>query len=91
MKYGLGISRTQNISGNHFISYSMDMNGIYYWDNKDFNEENFVVQTGYLNQNRIQSFSILPFMEFSRYEGHFYNRKPGVQLSYDQDLVNVLG
>lgn len=86
VKYGLGISRTQNISGNHFISYSMDMNGIYYWDNKDFNEENFVVQTGYLNQNRIQSFSILPFMEFSRYEGHFYNRKPGVQLAYDQDL-----
>ncbi|WP_454904681.1 surface lipoprotein assembly modifier, partial [Aggregatibacter sp.] len=77
LRYAASLTRAKNLEGNHFIFSKIGADGIYYWDNRKYNEERTKLQLGYQYQDIVKSFHLLPTVEFEWYSGHFYNRKYG--------------
>lgn len=86
LRYAASLTRAKNLGGNHFIFSKIGADGIYYWDNRKYNEERTKLQLGYQYQDIVKSFRLLPTVEFEWYSGHFYNRKYGLLTQYSQWL-----
>jgi len=86
LRYAASLTRAKNLGGNHFIFSKIGGDGIYYWDNRKYNEERTKLQLGYQYQDIVKSFRLLPTVEFEWYSGHFYNRKYGLLTQYSQWL-----
>ena len=86
LRYVASLSRAKNLGGNHFIVSKIGMDGIYYRDNRKYNEEHAKLQFGYQYQDIVRSLRLLPTVEFEWYSGNFYNRKYGIITQYSQWL-----
>lgn len=90
LQYSVFLRKVQNLAGNNFITSNIGINGIYYWDNKKYNEERIKFQIGYQYQDIIRSFRVLPTAELEWYSGKYYQRKYGTLMQYSQWLSSTL-
>ena len=85
--YAGSLAKVKNLFGNHFAVGKFGVDGVYYWDNKKYNEERLNAQFGYQYQDVSKTFRLLPRVEFEWFSGDFYNRKYGVLAQYSQWLT----
>lgn len=82
IRYALGVTKQTNLTGNHNFVLDVDGNGVYYWDNKAYNEQSVRVSAGYKYQDIDHSVSVLPFAEQNWLDGEKYVRSTGVSTNY---------
>lgn len=86
VRYGLGVDKLHNIHNNHNVKFSANYNAVNYWDNPDYNEQSYRLDLGYLYQNNLKSWEIVPFATYHRLGGEDYNQQYGVTSQYRQRL-----
>ncbi|SDB82289.1 Protein of unknown function [Acinetobacter boissieri] len=84
--YSLGVSREKNIVGHHYAYIGMSLDGIYYWDNKDYSEQTLRASTGYLYKKLNQSWAITPFVQQNLLGNNRYSQNYGSSLEYSRQL-----
>lgn len=85
--YSISLGKMRNLFMNHSLVSKAMLDGIYYWNNKKYNEERIHFQFGYQYQDINRTFRLLPIVGFEWYSGNFYNRKYGVIAQYSQWLT----
>lgn len=86
IRYGVDVSRERNISNNHFVYGELSGGGVYYWDNKDYSEQNIKVVLGYKHHTATQSLFILPYVEKNWLVTKPYNHLYGVNVGLSREL-----
>lgn len=86
IRYALGVERTPNLTGNHFIRFGVVGSGIHYWDRQDYSEQTLRVSGGYRYQNSRQEFGITPYIEQNWLDDSRYALNTGVTLDYSRRL-----
>lgn len=86
LRYGLGIERTKNIKGHHFVHVSVQGEGVHYRDAQDFNEQTVQLAAGYRWQDVRQDWGVVPFAEQNWLGGARYNHSIGVTADYRRRL-----
>lgn len=81
IRYGIGASKSTNLSNNHFLYMDGQLQGVHYWDNQRYNEQNLQLQLGYQYQDHEQNLSILPFVDYLRQDGKPYSTRHGISLN----------
>ena len=51
LRYSAALDRAVNIGGNHFLTGGVGLDGVFYWDRREYNEENLRVTYRHLNIN----------------------------------------
>ncbi|MBN6710255.1 DUF560 domain-containing protein [Haemophilus haemoglobinophilus] len=82
IRYGVGIVRELNIISNHFIHSEFGYDGVYYWNNKQYNEQSVHFELGYAYRTARQSFSFVPFIEQNWLGSARYNKQFGASLTH---------
>lgn len=85
-RYGLGVSRDINLTGNHFAFFNTGINGVHYWDKQDYNEQTARVAAGYKWRNAQQTWGMIPFFEQNWLGGERYSHLMGVSGEYSRYL-----
>lgn len=80
--YSLGLSRDKNILGHHFVYFSSQLRGIYYWDVPEYQERSIDVSLGYKYKTAKYYFGVIPFIEYNRLGNQAYSRRYGVKTEY---------
>ncbi|MBF7688209.1 DUF560 domain-containing protein [Acinetobacter sp. EC24] len=86
MNYSMGISREKNIVGHHYVNMGVSLDGIYYWDNKDYSEQTVRASTGYSYKNLNHSWAFTPFLQQNILGNNRYSQNYGTNLEYSQQL-----
>lgn len=86
VRYGVGVNKTTNITGNHNAVIEGDVSGVYYWDNKDYNERSVRLAGGYYYANIKRNWRIMPFFEQNWLDNDKYNQQTGMSLGYNQGV-----
>lgn len=86
IRYALGVERTYNIVGNHFIRFGLNGSGVHYWDAQDYNEQTVRISAGYRHQNSRQEFGIQPYIEQNWLDDSRYVSHVGVAADYNRRL-----
>ncbi|MFV2030227.1 surface lipoprotein assembly modifier [Neisseria sp. S1] len=81
-RYGAGFKRDKNIGGNHFVHANLSGDGVFYWDNHDYDEQSLRLSSGYKNQNANRSWGVIPFVEKNWLGGSSYSRLHGAGWEY---------
>lgn len=81
-RYDVGVDRDLNITGNHFVRSELGYNGVYYWNNKQYNEQSVRFGLGYAHRTAKQTFSFTPFVEQNWLGSARYNQQFGASLSH---------
>ncbi|MEG9490141.1 surface lipoprotein assembly modifier [Mannheimia indoligenes] len=93
VRYGFGLSKLQNLRGNHFVGLGLNYSGIYYWDNQDYREQSLSISPSYSYRKARYRFSVSPFIEqnwlgSSRYNYQFGATVSGLRYLNSQWLVS---
>ena len=88
IRFGVGASKEKNLAGNHYIYTSTDVEGVRYWDNKNYSEQTLRVNLGYRYKDIKQSVGVIPVIEQNFLGGNRYNQNYGGSLEYNQRLSN---
>ena len=88
--YTLGISREVNFIKNSYLSYNVNLDGISYWDNKEYSEQTFSSSIGYVYKDIHQSWGILPFVQQNTLGNSRYSFNYGTSLNYSRELLDKL-
>ena len=86
LRYSAALDRSVNIGGNHFLTGGVSLDGVFYWDRREYNEENLRVQAGYRFRNIRSSWQIQPYTEFSWFSGSPYSHQYGIQGQYSRQI-----
>lgn len=86
IRYNIGLSKDSNISGNHNTVVELEGSGVYYWDNKEYNEQSISVSLGYKYANLSRSWQVAPFFEQNWLDGDKYNSNTGIAGRYGQSI-----
>lgn len=62
-RYGVRLSKMQNVSGNHFIGADLAYNGVYYWNNHDYSEQVLSITPSYSYRKATYRIGLSPFIE----------------------------
>lgn len=81
VRYGFGLSKFQNLRGNHFVGLGLNYNGIYYWDNQDYREQSLSISPSYSYRTARYRLSFSPFIEQNWLGSSRYNYQFGATLS----------
>lgn len=80
VRYGLGLSKNTNITGNHFLLIDADIEGVHYWDIDGYDERNIGARVGYQYQDIKSSVSVLPFYEKHWLDNDVYLNEKGISV-----------
>lgn len=81
VKYGVGLGKMQNIGGNHFVGADFRYDGVYYWNNQDYNEQSLSLSPNYSYRTARYRLGISPFIEQNWLGSSRYNYQFGATLS----------
>ncbi|MEG9532121.1 surface lipoprotein assembly modifier [Mannheimia indoligenes] len=81
VRYGFGLSKLQNLRGNHFVGLGLNYNGIYYWDNQDYREQSLSISPSYSYRTARYRLSFSPFIEQNWLGSSRYNYQFGATVS----------
>lgn len=84
--YYLGISREYNIVDNHYLYVNTGLDGVSYWDNKDYSEQTIRIDSGYKYKDIKQSIGVTPLFAQNILGDSRYSRNYGVGLDYNRIL-----
>lgn len=77
LRYDVGVSRELSVGGRHHLYGSVSADGIYYWDNQDYNETNLQAQLGYRHKTARTTWSLTPFVGESLFSDARYTTQYG--------------
>lgn len=77
--YSFGLEREVNVVNSHFLHFSNELSGKYYWDKRDFDDISNRTYLGYVYKPSDGRFSLLPFYERQWYGGHRYKWSKGIR------------
>lgn len=86
VRYGLGVSKTHNLGGNHFAGVSLDYNGVYYWNKRDYREQSLRFSPDYRYRTARYQLGIAPFIEQNWLGSSRYHYQFGVNLNGARQL-----
>lgn len=81
VRYGFGLSKLQNLRGNHFVGLGLNYSGIYYWDNQDYREQSLSISPNYSYRTARYRLSFSPFIEQNWLGSSRYNYQFGATVS----------
>lgn len=84
--YNINLSKDTNISKNNYINISATIDGLYYWDNKDYNEQTYRLDIGYKNKNFKRTWGITPFIEQNELGNEPYNSNYGITFDFNTKI-----
>jgi outer membrane protein len=90
MSYQLGVSKSNNLFGNHYSYFALNFNGTSYWDNSDYSEQTLRANVGYQYKDHHKSIGVIPFIEQNILGDNRYGKNYGTNLLYSQKLTNKL-
>lgn len=90
LRYGAGISKDINMYANHHASVSVELEGLHYWDNPDYNEQTLALSAGYKYQDVKQNLSLMPFAQRVWLDGQGYYQELGIRAAYNRRLNSQL-
>ncbi|MCF9047368.1 surface lipoprotein assembly modifier, partial [Acinetobacter nectaris] len=88
--YALGIFHEKNIIKNSYLNFSISLDGISYWDNKDYSEQTWNSSIGYTYKDVHQSWGVTPFIQQNMLGDSRYSLNYGTTLDYSRQLSNRL-
>lgn len=86
LRYDIGATKEQNITGNHFITADVGVDGVAYWDNPSYNESTLAIRAGYTNKDANSYWQVTPFVEQNWLESDKYSRNYGISSTHSQRL-----
>lgn len=86
LAYSLGLFRQKNMGGNHFLDISAGLNGIYYWDASEYQEQSWNIAAGYRYRNAQTNWGVSPFFEYNRLGRQSYSNRYGLRMVYTYDV-----
>lgn len=81
VKYGLGLSKNQNVAGNHFIGLDLRYDSIHYWDNREYREQSLSFSPNYSYRTARYRWGFSPFIEQNWLGSRRYNYQFGATLN----------
>lgn len=87
ISYDISISKLDNIKGNHFLSTRLSLDGTYYFDNHDYNEETLTLDTAYQYRNIRHYFKLQPFFDYTRFNQTSYRHQLGIISDYSYSFL----
>lgn len=84
--YSFGLTREVNLVNSHFLHFSNELSGKYYWDKHDFDDISNRTYLGYVYKPSDGWFSLLPFYERQWYGGHRYKWSKGIRNNLNYSL-----
>lgn len=90
VRYGIGLSKTYNLSGNHYLNSSLSYSGVYYWDNRDYSEQSLRFSAGYQYRSAKMSVGVSPFIEQNWLGSSRYSQQFGLSLHSFRQLTSNL-
>lgn len=82
IRYHANLARDFNIRGNHYLTVGTGLEGVNYWDARDFNEFTWRAEAGYAYRDVKRQFSFTPYIEQMWLSGDKYSRSAGVAADY---------
>lgn len=76
------MARDFNIGGNHYLTVGACVDGVNYWDARDFNEFNWKLETGYAYRDVKRQLSLKPYWSQMRLGREQYSRSTGVAAEF---------
>lgn len=87
LAYYFSAERNLNVVDSHYLHFSNELLGKYYWDNKDFDESNNRTYIGYIYQNAKLKFASKAFYERQWFARHRYNWANGFRTELEYSLA----
>ena len=87
-RYGVGVNRELNISGNHFVTANGRFSGVHYWDNQDYSEKSLYASLGYRYRSALQTFGFTPFFEQNWLGSPRYSKNYGAIADFRRELTS---
>lgn len=78
--YNVDLSKQSNITGQHFLLFENNLNGRFFWKNRQYSDQTNRTSLGYVHKSAVQTSKILPFYERSWYEEKRYSESVGLRL-----------
>lgn len=88
ISYNIGAAQEQNIKGNHYIYKDLNLGGVNYWDNNDYNELTLQANLGYRYKDIKQSWGLITTAEQNLLGGSRYNQNYAATLEYSRKISN---
>lgn len=88
--YNSTISKDKNILKNSYIHTSLMLDGIYYWDSKDYSEQTYRFDIGYKNKSFKNTWGIIPFIEKNILGNSLYNENYGLNLDLNHKISDKI-
>ena len=86
-RYGVGVNRELNISGNHFVTANGRFSGVHYWDNQDYSEKSLYASLGYRYRSALQAVGFSPFFERNWLGSPRYSKNYGAVADFRRELT----
>ena len=86
-RYGVGVNRELNISGNHFVTANGRFSGVHYWDNQDYSEKSLYASLGYRYRSALQAVVFSPFFEQNWLGSPRYSKNYGAVADFRRELT----
>ena len=86
LRYGVGVNRELNISGNHFVTANGRLGGVHYWDNQDYSEKSLYASLGYRYRSALQAVGFSPFFEQNWLGSPRYSKNFGAVADFRREL-----
>lgn len=88
IKYQVEIQRLIALKDHHFIQPELHYNGIYYWNNQDYNEQTFHIGLSYIYRQAFSSWQITPFIDKNWFGHSNYSNYIGSSFTHYQTFLN---
>lgn len=86
IRYGAGLDKQHNLTGNHYGIGSINGSGVHYWDNPSYNEQSIRTEIGYKYWDIHKHFSLVPFSEQNWLGNNKYSSYVGLSARYGQNI-----
>lgn len=90
INYRVGATQEKNIKDNLYIYKDLNLGGVNYWDNKDYNELTLQANLGYRYKDIKQSLGLITTAEQNLLGGKQYNQNYAATLDYNRQISNRL-
>lgn len=80
-------NRNWQLQDSHFLHFSNDLSGKYYWNKRDYDEISNRTTLGYLYQNAFQRWGIKPFYERQWLGSRRYNWAKGIRVEWQKPFA----
>lgn len=88
LAYHFNLEKDFNLNQSHYLHFENNLNGKWYWNNKDYNDIYNRTYLGYRHKKALATFSFLPFYERRWYGNKRYQWANGIRAEYQKWLTS---